>query len=107
MLGKADMSRKAVPCQSADVIEDFVDVDRRSFERRLAGKHLHPVDEGPDALRLVADKSRQPAILRADQLFHKLRPDATGVHRVLYPRRQHPRHLRYDTPPPAGNPTTY
>src|SRR3546814_2095762 len=48
MLGKADMSREAVPCQSDDVIEDFVDVDRRSFEQRLAGKHLHPVDEGAD-----------------------------------------------------------
>ena len=81
--------RKARLREPFDVLEHGVDVDRLALDRPLVGEHLHAVDQLHDPVGLVADQSRQGAIVVAGRLFEQLGGAADAGQRILDLVREH------------------
>ena len=71
-LDEAEMRRKAGLRQAAHMLEHAVDVDRPQLGRPLV-EHLHPVHQGANAVRLVADQHGQLAVALGHAALQQLR----------------------------------
>ncbi len=85
------MRREARLRQLAHVLQHAMDVHRGPRDRLLA-EDLHPIDQGADAIRLVADQYRQLAVLRIDAGLQQLCRTANAGERVLHLMREDRRH---------------
>src|SRR5580658_6293979 len=95
ILDEAHMAGEARLRDEAHAVQHFVDVGAAALDRPLVGEHLHAVDEGADAIALVADEPRQLAVAGAGILLQELRRAADAGERVLHLMRQHRRHRRH------------
>ena len=62
VLDEADVAGEAGLRQPFDVVEHGMDVDRTARHRAVVAEHFHAVDQGDDAVGLVADQPRQHAV---------------------------------------------
>ncbi len=63
VLDEFDVAGEAGLRQPLHVIEHDVDVDRLALDRTLVGEHLHAIDQFDDAVGLVADQTREHAVV--------------------------------------------
>ena len=76
----------------AHAIEHFVDVDRRARNGARVAERLHAIDQGADAIGLVADQLRERLVVLRAGFFEQLRRAANAGERILDLMRQHRRH---------------
>ena len=87
-----DMPAEPALSRQADPRQHLVDIDRGALRRGAVGKHLHAVDQGADAVGLVAYQLGQGLVVRRRVLLQELRRAADARQRVLDLMRQHRRH---------------
>ena len=91
MLGEADMRGKSALREHAHMFKHAMDVHRAARDR-LFGEYLHPVDQIPDAVGLVADQHGQFPVRFVHRRFQQLGGAANARERVLHLMREDRRH---------------
>ena len=94
-LDEAEVTGEAVLGDLAHMLQHRMDVDGLTLQGPLVGKHLHAVDQGHDAVGLVADEAGQHPVGLGGVFLQQLRGSADARERILDLVGQHCRHCRH------------